>query len=86
MVRRDIIYDKKKKIYRMVWIVESTCPLCECEIETVFDAPPSEVQILEAQFFPCEDCLEEYERRKKKAKTKSRPSTIPPPPNNKNKN
>ena len=62
MTKREIIYDRRKRVYQMVWIVESICPLCECEIETIFESPPEKVEILEASFMPCEDCLEEVER------------------------
>ena len=62
MTKREIIYDRSKGVYQMVWIVESTCPLCKCEIETIFDAPPERVQILEASVMPCDDCQEELER------------------------
>ena len=62
MTKREIIYDRRKRVYQMVWIVESTCPLCGDEIETIFESPPEKVEILEASFMPCEDCLEEVEK------------------------
>jgi predicted phosphoribosyltransferase len=78
LARKRILFDDEECLHRVCWVVESECAICGDEIETIFEERPSEVEVLEASFMPCEECLdrieaeERKERKRKKQKGKGR--------------
>ena len=42
-------------------MLDTSCPICGLPIEVIFDERPSEIELLEAEQIPCDDCLEEAE-------------------------
>lgn len=60
---REIIWDQKQKVYRMCWVLESTCHGCGIGLENIFHERPGKTEILEALVFPCEKCMAKLERQ-----------------------
>ena len=82
---KKLIFDEDAKVYRVCWVLESDCAICGDEIETIFEERPSEVEVLEASFMPCEDCLdriEALERKEKKRKKQKGKKKAPAPKKN----
>lgn len=87
LARKKLVFDDEAQLYRICWMVESECAICGDEIETVFEERPSELEVLEASFMPCEECLarveaeERKERNRKKQKGKAKKKTDRNPKN-----
>lgn len=58
---KKIVFDPEFNLDRICWVLETICPVCEEPLEVIFDALPSEIEILEAEQIPCDDCLLETE-------------------------
>jgi|GEM_PF-1385258 uncharacterized protein with PIN domain len=58
---KKIVFDPEFELDRICWVLETVCPVCNEPLEVVFDEHPSEIEILEAEQIPCDDCLKETE-------------------------
>ncbi len=76
--KRYLEYDRKRKVYRMRWLVESTCAACGRELEDVFEKPPEKGEILFALTMPCSRCFKVLEKecfQKPKSRAKAQKSS-----------
>ncbi len=55
------IIDDDKGLKRIVWAAIIACPVCQEEVEVIFEERPSKLEELEASFMPCDCCLKKLE-------------------------
>jgi len=60
-LKKKIIFDPEIGLDRLCWVLDTFCPLCGQPLEVIFEEPPGELEVLEADQIPCDDCLEEAE-------------------------
>ena len=56
---RRAVFDEELGLHRICWVLESTCVICGCLLDTIFDEIPDKMTITEAQLVPCDECIEE---------------------------
>ena len=61
-LKKKIVFDPEYQLDRICWVLDTFCPVCGEPIEVDFDELPSEIEILEAEAIPCDECLAEFER------------------------
>jgi hypothetical protein len=54
---KKIVFDAAFNLDRICWVLEMFCPVCDQPLEVVFDDHPTEIEIMEAEMIPCDDCL-----------------------------
>ncbi len=56
-LNKKIVFDPEFKLDRICWVLDTACPVCSEPLEVVFDEHPTEIEILETEQIPCDDCL-----------------------------
>jgi len=59
---KRIVFDPEFKLDRICWVLDAVCPVCQEPLEVVFDDRPSEIEIIEAEQIPCDECLGQAEK------------------------